>query len=421
MNTRMRFRTFVFLATLPSLFFLGSCGEEAPAWQGSVVDSAGIAVVQNPSTPMWRTGEEWTVTEELKIGSIAGEPEYQFGQLAFMDVATDGTIYAMDMQAQEVRAFDAQGMYLRTIGGPGGGPGEIGPGAMFVFDDGHGGLIVPDLGNQRVSRYTQAGEPLGNFPINIAAGAPARWAVDSAGHIMAQLRGLNLPGMAALEDGDPIVVYDTTGAVVDTVAMLPKGQTAPGISEEQLSIVLFSPEPLWDLRDDGTIYYAMNNEYRIFVRNHDGGLTRIIEKDAVKKPVEDADKEAILSLLREQYQQFGVPPAQIEQIMTGIGFADFYPVFAQLFVGPDETLWVQRIRSARDMAEGSEEEVEFDPQNIGSPEWDVFNSDGQYLGVVTLPDRFAPVNVENDQLYGVWRDELDVQYIMRLRVEGGTP
>jgi hypothetical protein len=232
---------------------------------------------------------------------------------------------------------------------------------------------------------------------------------------------MNIPGMAALEEGDPIVVYDTTGAVTDTVAMLPKGQTVSGISEEQFSIVLFSPEPLWDLRDDGTLYYAMNNEYRVFVKHHDGSLTRIIEKDAVRKPVEDADKRAILSLMREQYEQFGVPPAQVEQIMTGIGFAEFYPVFAQLFVGPDETLWVQRIRSARDMAEGAEEEAEFDPQNIGSPEWDVFNPQGHYLGVVTLPDRFAPVTVKDDRLYGVWRDELDVQYIMRLRVERTAP
>lgn len=233
---------------------------------------------------------------------------------------------------------------------------------------------------------------------------------------MAQLRGLNVQGMAALAEGDPIVVYDTTGVVVDTVALLPQGQTLAGATEEQFSMVLFAPEPVWDLDESGSVSYAMNDQYRVLVNGPDGALTRIITREVEKKPVEESDRTAILSLMQEQYAEFGVPPAQIEQIMQGVGFADNYPEFGLLFRGPGGSLWVQRIRSARDMADASEEEVEFDPQDLGSPEWEVFDSEGRYLGVVTLPDRFAPVHVEGDHIYGVWSDELDVQYVMRLTV-----
>ena len=103
--------------------------------------------------------------------------------------------------------------------------------------------------------------------------------------------------------------------------------------------------------------------------------------------------------------------------MQGIGFADFYPAFGQMFIGPGGNLWVQRIRSARDMAAGAEEEVEFNPQNIGSPEWELYDQEGRYLGVVTLPDRFTPLNAQGDDLYGVWTDEFDVQYVMRVKIE----
>jgi hypothetical protein len=399
-----------------SLPVLQACGGGAGAWEGTVTDSAGVTVVHNTSTPIWGSGDEWTVTEDLRIGTVAGEPEYQFGQLAFLDVGDDGTMYAMDILAQEVRAFDAQGSYVMTIGGPGSGPGEIGRGTIFVFVDPQGNVVVPDLGNQRVNRYGLGGDPMGSFPIQIQAGIPSRFEMDSSGRLMAQLRGLPVPGMAALEEGDPIVVYDTTGAVVDTLAMLPKGQTLAGTTEEQLSMVLFSPEPLWALDRTGSVYSAMNNEYKIMVNGPGGGLARIITREVERKAVGESDKTAILRTMREQFQQFGVPPAQAEQIIAGVGFADYYPAFGQLFLGPDETLWIQRIRSARDMAEGAEEGFEFDAQDIGSPEWEVLDSEGRYLGVVTLPDRFTPVNVTGDLLYGVWRDELDVQYIMRLRV-----
>jgi hypothetical protein len=53
---------------------------------------------------------------------------------------------------------------------------------------------------------------------------------------------------------------------------------------------------------------------------------------------------------------------------------------------------------------------------VGAPDWDVFDSEGRYLGVVTLPDRFEPVEFAEEDVYGVWRDELDVEYVMRLKV-----
>lgn len=261
------------------------------------------------------------------------------------------------------------------------------------------------------------GEPSGSFPIQVQAGLPARWNVDAAGRIMAQLRGLPVEGVASLDEGDPIVVYDTTGVVVDTVALLPKGQTIEELSQERLSIVVFAPEPVWDLDDTGAVYYAMNDQYRILVNGPDGNLTRVITRDVEKKPVTEAEQDAIRRLMREQYTEFGVPPAQIEAIMQGVGFAETYPAFGLLFRGPGESLWVQRIRSAADMQEGVEEDVEFDPQNLGSPDWEIFDSEGRWLGVVTLPEQFSPVKVDGDFLYGVWSDELDVQYVMRLLVQ----
>jgi hypothetical protein len=60
----------------------------------------------------------------------------------------------------------------------------------------------------------------------------------------------------------------------------------------------------------------------------------------------------------------------------------------------------------------------FDPQDIGAPEWDVFDRQGRFLGVLTMPSRFQPLRVVDDRVYGVQRDELDVQHVVRLRVTG---
>jgi hypothetical protein len=414
MNTWMRFPSFLLVFTLP---LLQACDGGTSAWQGTVTDSAGITVVHNPSVPLWSDGDEWTVTEDLRIGTPAGEPEYQFGILGFMDVDEEGTVYAIDAMAQNVRVFDAQGSYLRTIGEPGSGPGEIAQGAAFVFLDADGGVVVPDLGNVRVNRYSSDGSLLGSFPLQFQAGIPRLWAIDSSGRLMAQLQGRNLEGFATLAEGDPIVVYDTTGAVVDTVALLPKGQTLAETTDEQVRVKLFAAEAWWVLDPHGSIYYAMSDQYRIFLNDPDGNLTRIITRTVEPKPVEEADEQAIFDLLRTQLTQAGAPGAVIEQQLQAVFFAENYPLFGLMFVGPEESLWVQRVRTARDMAEVAGEDVVFDPQDAASPEWEVFDREGRYLGVVTLPERYSPRAISGDHIYGVWRDELDVQYIMRVRVE----
>ena len=99
------------LGVLASLPLIQAC-EAGGAGEGTITDSAGVAIVHNTATPLWLDGDEWTVTEDLRIGSVAGEPEYQFGSLGYVDVSSDGTIYAMDMHAQEVKAYDAEGNFI---------------------------------------------------------------------------------------------------------------------------------------------------------------------------------------------------------------------------------------------------------------------------------------------------------------------
>lgn len=58
------------------------------------------------------------------------------------------------------------------------------------------------------------------------------------------------------------------------------------------------------------------------------------------------------------------------------------------------------------------------PEDLGAPAWDVFDAEGRFLGAVTMPERFAPGLFRDDKIHGVWRDELNVEYVVRLRIVG---
>lgn len=402
------------LAVLAIALPVAACGggSSDSAWTGTVVDSAGIPVVNNPAEGMWADGEGWTVVEELSIGSLEGEPAYQFGQIGGVDVDASGNVYITDAQAMEIRVFDASGAYLRTIGAPGGGPGEFARGVsgLFVVDD---ELVVPDLGNMRVSRFNLLnGDFIASEQIDLAKGVPLRMDMTSGGRLIGQYRAVNATDSTAQPTGDPITTVPLGGVAPDTLTVLPIGQSFQ-VTGGQARIRQFEPEPIWDADADGRLLTAMNHQWHFQVWNADGTLARVINRPFDRKPFTERDervyKDGVMDLLRRQ----GVPAEAAQNVLGQMQFADHWPTFATLALGPLGSVWVQNVHSGNELAG---EEGTFDVQDLASTEWGVFDNEGRYLGSVIFPGKYQPILARDDRFYGIARDELDVQSLKVYRI-----
>jgi 6-bladed beta-propeller len=412
-NPARTFRAALILTLAPlGIACGGSESSGGPTWAGTVSDSAGVQVVHNPEEGMWTERTGWSLTEEVSVGGLSGDIEYEFGQITGVDVDAEGNLYIADLQAQEIRVFDPSGIYLRTIGKPGSGPGEIGPGGLvgvFVIGD---EVFVPDMANARINRFTLDGEALEAQTLDVLAGIPIRWD-RVAEDVIAQRRTVNTDATAqdAFEPtGDPVVTMNRETPQI--LATLPIGQSIQFNAGGIPRIKIFDPEPVWDAGDDGRILVALNNSVRIEVWSADGVLEQIVFRDHEPKPVTELDQRVFKDLVAEQASAQGAPPAAVQQFLSTMEFADFYPAFATLAVGPSGSVWAQRIRTVAET--GGEED--FNPQDLGSNEWDVYNVDGHYLGVFTFPGKFQPIKVIGDRFYGIHRDELDVPSVKVYRV-----
>jgi hypothetical protein len=408
----MRIRTFLAFAAVTSS--LSACGGDAPgsAWAGTLADSAGIPVVNNPEQGMWAEGEAWTVVEELSIGSLEGDLAYQFGQISGVDVDAEGNLYITDMQAQEIRVFDATGAYVRTIGSPGSGPGEFAPGVAgpFIVD---GELVAPDLRNARISRFAMNGDFLTSEPLDLAKGVPMRLDLAAGGRLVAQYRNFNPADSTAEPRGDPIATVTFGGAERDTLAVLPPGQSVQ-VRDGQARVRVFEPEPIWDADSDGRILTSMNDAWRFQLWAADGTLSRVITRPVERKALTERDIQVIRTAIMDQYRQLGIPAAAAQNAVAQMEFADHYPTFVSLALGPQGSIWVQHFRSGDELVE--EEEGTFDIQDLGSTDWSVFDAEGRYLGVVTFPGKYQPIMARGDRFYGIARDDLDVQSLKVYRV-----
>lgn len=410
----MRTRLSLVLSTAPLVLAACSGGEATARWAGTVTDSAGIPVVENPAEGMWADGEAWTVQEELSIGSLEGDLAYQFGQISGVDVDGAGNVYVTDTQAQEVRVFDPTGTYLRTIGSPGAGPGELGQGLASAFVVGDE-VVVPDLQNARISRFTLDGDFIASEILDLAEGVPLRLDMAAGGRLIAQYRNITPPDSAAEPAGDAITTVSLGGAARDTLAMLPAGQSFQ-VRGGQAQRRIFYPEPIWDADPDGRILTGMNDGWRFQVWAPDGSLARVVTRPFEPKPITERDIRVVKNALLDQFRQLGAPPEVAQAAVSRMSFADHYPAFVSVALGPQGSIWVQHFRTGDELVGEGET---FDIQDLGSTDWSVFDGEGRYLGTVTFPGKYQPIRALGDRFYGVARDELDVQSLKVYRVVTG--
>jgi hypothetical protein len=78
------------------------------------------------------------------------------------------------------------------------------------------------------------------------------------------------------------------------------------------------------------------------------------------------------------------------------------PAFVTFLLDPLGYLWVQ------------------DYMPVGpAARWSVFAPDGVWLGEVTFPERFQPTQILADEVVGVWRDDLLVEYVRAYALRRG--
>lgn len=392
------------------VLLLAACGGDVATddWAGTVTDSAGVTVIDNPEEGLWGGDTPWRLEEELRVGGIDAAEESQFGLVAGLDVDAAGNVYALDMQASQVRVFDGEGTWLRTLGGPGGGPGELSAQAMAVFVVGDE-LWVADMGNQRVTRWGLDGSERPALSLDFTRGVPLRWDRLGDDRIVAQFRSIPGTGMQGDSRGDPIVTVGPD--VPDTLAVLPQGASI-SMQGGTARFRFFDREPLWDAAEAGMLLTASNDAYHIEVRNADGTLDRVVKKAHAPRPVTSGDEERMLRAIRQLMVAQGVPPAGVDQLLQNASFGEYFPVMNQVLGGADGTVWVQRVRTPDEIAESGD----LDLQDMGSNEWEVFDAEGRYLGVLAFPPRFGLMRVGGDAFWGVQRDELDVASVVRYRL-----
>jgi hypothetical protein len=375
---------------------------------GSTVrDSAGITIVENQA-PLLEEGA-WKLSNDpiLQIGGIASDPEYEFWRVSQVLRASDGRILAANRGTFQVRSYDRDGTFLSAFGTEGEGPGEFRSLSRVFLSTGDS-LLIYDGGLGRVSLF----DPDGNYAGQMILPSRALgFSVRPRGVLPEG--GLLLVGGGATAfstGGDTQIVQDSLWYMigdwghpkVDTIARFPESDRYI-ISTDQFVGILEPPfaRVASTAVHGGEILYGMGDRYEVQVFTPQGNLRRIIRRALAARPLTGDQIESFLSP--------EIPPGE-EPLPnwwseeTGrFDFPTSIPFFDHLLADRESHLWVRRVSWPEE----------------GSTLWDIFDPAGRLLTSLRTPAGLQVHDIGADYMLGVWKDELEVEYLRMYALDRG--
>ena len=350
--------------------------------------------------------------EEARIGSL-DDPDEGFSRIGALAVADDGTLYVLESQAREVWVFGQDGRRLGTRGRPGRGPGEFTrPAAVGLVAD---TLWVRDAGNGRVSWFGPDGSlvhetdgirlpvetDVPGMTLSVVIGDPRPDGFVGSGYT--RMMG---GGAADRPFYVPIVRFDREGAVIDTLRW---DTVALGPTVRVGGRALHPP----GLRPRSPVIEQLGDERLVLRWSGEAGLLEVLRLtafgDTVARnalryepiPLPAYVRDSLLDRPDGMGSFYGVSDAALAEAMaSGLELPGHRPPLRSTQVGKDGSLW-----------------IELNGPSPDSADWVVLAPDLTPRGRTTLPLRMTPRHIDGSILWAVALGELDVPWLVRLRVE----
>jgi hypothetical protein len=365
----------VFLGLI--LFF--ACTQHETAWKGTVFTEDGVTVVKNPKEPIYEA-TILELQEDLTISGSSDDEEQMFQNVHTLDIDAEGNLYILDEQAANIKVFDQNGNFLKTIGRKGQGPGEFGlPISLALTPDQQ--ILVNEMGQRRLLFFDLEG----NFLRQISLADMFLFLgpmIASDGHLIAMH---TVPGdkpQSFLKkfspDLEPILTF--ASAYVER----------PPVAD--MFVALHLTRLLWTLRPDDTIVWAdiKNPDYVLHVQDLDGILLKKITKEFDPIPITAEDRERLLD------KAFGDNPTRDQ---WDVRFPDTYPPFKGFSFDDEGRLFVRRY----EREERADGEL-----------FDIFDAENHYVASQRL--RMNPLIWKKGRMYAIEDDEEGFNVVKRYLV-----
>ncbi len=392
------------IAEIGLVLFAASCRPSTPGADGfTVMDSAGVRIAES-SSPQWREGEGWTLSEEplVQVGVVQGDERYQFNRVWAGALTPDGGFAVLD-GSSTLRRFSPDGTFVWTAGRQGDGPGEfssavsvrlLGPDSLLVFDRSSARISVFSMDGAFVRSAELEPPPGAMYGMRDAYPAPDGSVVVTSGASSGLLTEPIQQGQVQREE-DPVIRFGPEGgAPLNTIGVFAGMEWYRG--DRGIGPPPFQHQACFALRDTSLVV-GTSDDMSLQLLSLDGDLREIIRVPGVDLAVTDADMKAFVDARLARMPPDENARKQAMDWFDGLPKPEKKAAYSRVMVDEDGDLWV----------------AEAPVRTLAPARWTVFSPDGRLLGDVAVPsDRlFRVLDVGSTKLLGLWMDSLDVENV----------
>lgn len=401
---------------------LGACGESGNAPErDSAARKSGTWSIE---------GEPWLV-----IGH-EGNPDYEFSSIVGMGRLSSGGWFAFDRAANELRFFDEGGRLSRKVGRTGSGPGEFRDVYVAIAMPGDS-ILIYDQRLQRLTMVRQGHDnvrswwapmppndafiqPLGVLGTNellwselrLASCRPNTIAWDSVAYYRVRT--------STLQTHSDLVERSGRRNALLPLGRWPNRQRWGDFSSGRCfaRVVPFAPVHLTYVHQ-GRLYIAAGDRLEVRVIDLEqgrevlvawaaGGRRRALTVERIAEYIQAAVGAARLDEAGRPIPE-GSGVAAYRRALESLPYPDSLPAIGQLLTDAHGYIWVR----------------EYALSDAGSAVWWIFSRDGDLTERFVFPaqvsgDRFRVVEIGEDYIAGVHRDDFDVESIRVYALNRGT-
>jgi hypothetical protein len=393
----------------------------------TVVDSAGVTIVTNVPGSI-EAAETWSLAEEPAVDIGSGvDPDVALFRVTAVVPLDRGRVAVATNSPPQVLVLEPDGTVGSTLGREGDGPGEFASIASVVRLGADPPAVADSLGvwddvRRRISVFTEDGRYVRDVDLSglapltpIAAPnvlVPAGWTYllpSSAGSLVLFVVGLFGPGEGVRRVEIPSYRVNGDGEELGRLGPFPGSETFMS-SQTGMAPYPFGAETHGATSGDALVVgTAESPELRLY--GPSGALERIVRWPDHDRTVGGR----LLSDWNDFVDGWLTPMPATERatfrgILEHMGLPERFPAYDGLVTADTGETWVGAYAGQLTMPAT--------PLNVRVParRWLVFDGDGILAAGVDTPEGFEPHALREDRVWGVFKDELDVESVRAYEV-----
>jgi len=376
----MKSFAFIFISLLAVLIVIVMYGGQRVISKGEVEEEKAAVVINNPSKPIYNK-DVFGLEEELSLGIKEGREEYTFTKIAGMDIDENRNIYILDKKSANVRVFSSNGEFLRTIGAPGQGPGEM-QSPQFIQVTHNQQVIVWDPLTFRFLFFALDGKYVKQISSSRISYPLHPIKFDSKGNLIALL--IPPPPKGGIE----LAKFNSN---LELMMKISKQEKDESYLKQEFRMI--APSLFCAVSKNDCVVWGDSKKYILYIMNFSGKLKKKITRDCRPIRISKKDKEKLL----ERFQRLSVKKLGFKPV-----FPKYYPLFQDLSIDWEGRIFVKTYEKFNG--------------DDGFYFHDVFDSEGHYIAKVPIKGDVIDLFWRESELYTIEEDEEGFEMIKRFKV-----